>query len=180
MRPHKDDQLDFLTDAEKRKYPRFRSTAFLGTPLLLKAVPPFFGQPIEGQVIDLSGGGMAILIREALPANAKMSMELTFPNKSMLACLVIVRRTTTCTGGFLTGIEFLGMPEPMVAQIDRMAHDYNACDARIMDKEETEICQSDCSFMSICDKPQKLKTNQNLKKSIEMQLKPLEKKEESH
>lgn len=174
MRPRKDEKIDYLSEAEKRKFQRFRSTAFLGTPLLLKAVPPFFGEPIEGQVVDLSGGGMAILIKDALPANTKMKMELTFPNKIKLGCLVMVRRTSSCLGGYLTGIEFLDMPDEMINKIDRMANDCNACDARILDKEETEICQLECSFMSICDKHQKLKPELTLNHAIEMQLKPLE------
>jgi hypothetical protein len=174
MQPEKDPQSE-SSAAEKRKFERFRSTAFLGTPLTLKPLPPLFREPIEGQVIDLSGGGMAILISESLPASTTMQMELIFPNKVTLGCLVVVRRTSGCTGGYLTGIEFLDMPEGMIAKIDRMAHDYNACDGRIanQDEEEDEICQPECSFMSVCDKPQKLKTPP-ASRSIKMQLKPLE------
>src|SRR5882672_7919378 len=116
MRDSAKDNLDYLLQTERRKYQRFSSTAFLGTPLHLTPVPPFFGSPIDGQVIDLSGGGMAVLIREVLPAKTKLFMELKFPGGMILSCTVSIRRTAACTGGYLTGIEFLDMPEAMVAQ----------------------------------------------------------------
>jgi len=154
---------------DKRRHKRFRSTAFLGTPLLLTPLPPFFGLPLEGQVIDLSGGGMAVLINKELPANTKMHMELKFPKGAVLACHVMVRRTSGCTGGYLTGIEFLDLPEPMISQIDKMAQDYNACDDRI-EREETPVCRPECNFFSVCDKSQKKAMDRNEDISILMKL----------
>jgi len=148
------DKIDFLHQDERREHARFQSNAFLGVPLFLTPLPPFFGSPIDGQVIDLSGGGMAVLIKEMLPIQTRMSMELKFPSGMILSCLVIARRTSACTGGFLTGLQFLDLPTDLVSKIDQMAQDYNECDKRI-EINETPICINECAFFSICDKPQK-------------------------
>jgi hypothetical protein len=170
MSKHSSEKLDYLEQHEKRQHPRFRSTAFLGTPIHLTPLPPFFGVPIEGQVIDLSGGGMAVLLGEALPAETKMSMELKFPSGLILACHVVARRTSACTGGFLTGIQFLDLPEKMVIQIDHMARDYNECDIRI-ENQVMPVCQTDCSFFSVCEKFQKRALVRSLDTTLQMKLK---------
>ncbi len=173
-----DDNLDYLMQSERRKYQRFSSTAFLGTPLHLTPVPPFFGSPIDGQVIDLSGGGMAVLIREAIPSKTKLFMELKFPSGAVLACHVAICRTAKSAGGFLTGIQFLDMPDAMAGQIDRMAQDYNDCDGRIA-ANAPEICRADCSFLSICEKPQKRAFLRNADNALHMKLKTVDPPEKS-
>lgn len=139
---------------DRRKHRRFQSTAFLGVPLHLTPLPPFFGQPIDGQVMNLSAGGMSILIGETLPKQAKLFMELTFPNKKVFASTIIVRNVVRSKAGYLVGIEFLDLPQTLIYLFDQMAVDYSDCDDRIT-HNDSEICRSICSFIEVCDKPQK-------------------------
>ncbi|MCB4755921.1 MAG: PilZ domain-containing protein [Elusimicrobia bacterium] len=165
------DKLDFLSDS--RRHPRFKSTAFRGVPVHLKPLPPYFGTPTEGHLVDLSAGGMAVLMGERIPTDTNLQMELTFPDHSVLGCKVRIRRAVPQKDLTLIGIEFLDLPDYMQAKITRMTKDFLDCDIRIKARVK-DICQLDCAFFNICDKREKVRLTKKLDTALKMKLKPLD------
>ncbi len=166
-----DDKLDFLMD--QRRFPRFQSSAFQGVPVRLKPLPPFFGEPTQGKLLDLSAGGMAILIEETIPKDAKLKLELTFPDHSILESNIRVCYSKAEKKEFLIGLEFLDIPDFMRNKISRMSEDFLGCENRIK-KNAINICQLDCAFFSICDKHQKTKLEKELDITLQMKLNQIE------
>jgi len=165
-----DDKLDFLED--QRRYPRFKSSAFLGVPVQVKPLPPFFGNPTKGQLVDLSAGGMAVLIEEMIPKDTKLQLELTFPDHSVLESKVRICYAVGKEGGFLIGLEFKEIPDFMREKISRMTGDFLDCEKRIR-LEEKKLCRLECAFFNICDKPQKTKMQKELDTTLHMKLEEL-------
>ena len=138
----------------KRKHKRFRATAFLNMPVVLKPLPPFFGRTIHGRLIDLSAGGMALLIEELIPQKTKLSLTIGFPDRTELKTFVVVRHATLRGRAYIHGFEFINLPSYLENKIDNMSNDYIDCETRIQNKEK-EVCRSDCAFYNLCAKPQK-------------------------
>ena len=149
------DDFDFVEPTEQRKHRRVGSSSFDGIPVVVKPAPPFFGEPVPGRMIDLSGGGTAVILKDAIPVNSKMKIWIAFPDRGELACLVSVRRVSPADGGYLTGLQFLDIPEDMAAELAQISADYDLCEKRIA-MDETPSCGA-CAFSPLCDKPQKIK-----------------------
>jgi hypothetical protein len=66
-----------------------------------------------------------------------------------------VRRVSPAEGGYLTGLQFLDIPEDMAAELAQMSADYDLCEKRIA-MDETPSC-GPCAFYPLCDKTQKMK-----------------------
>lgn len=125
-------------------------------PVHLMPLLPFFGRAVNGKLIDLSAGGMAIVIRDIIPQGTKLDMTVTFPDKTSLNCTVEVKRVVPKAKSYLHGIEFLNLQPEMVARIEKMSSDYIDCEARIQSTPTGEICKTSCAFFNMCTKPQRI------------------------
>jgi len=149
------EDFDFLVQQEMRKHRRVGSGAFEGIPVVLKPAPPFFGEPVEGKMVDLSGGGLAVLLKEAMPVKTKLKLWMVITGREAITCTVSVRRVSAKDGAYLTGLQFLDMAEDVATDLAKLSSDYDACEVRIR-QEETPVCVPTCAFLALCDKPQKL------------------------
>src|SRR4051812_43514428 len=91
---------------ERRKYTRFSATAFLNRPISLSPMPPFIGKSIRGKLIDLSAGGLALLIPQIIPLGTKVNMKLTFPDQTLLECKAEIRHMLPRERNYLHGLQF--------------------------------------------------------------------------
>jgi c-di-GMP-binding flagellar brake protein YcgR len=158
---------------ERRRYKRFTATAFLRMPVHLSPVPPFFGRPVKGQLIDLSACGMALVIDEVIPLNTKLQMSITFPDHTVVQGTGQIRRIVPKGAKYLIGVEFQFVAEEMSARIDKMSTDYIDCETRIAEKK-AEVCRMDCAFYSMCQKTQKLNPTLDVDVALELAFKILE------
>ena len=141
---------------ERRKHKRFSATAFLNRPVQLAPLPPYFGYEVQGRLVDLSAGGMAIFIDELIPPEVDFILKITFPDGSLIDTNIKVRYAVRKGGGgYLHGIEFLALTPDMAARIDQMSSDYIDCELRIQTGDE-HPCRSTCAFFQMCRKRQKL------------------------
>ena len=149
------EKIDAPTAKEnRRKYGRFRSTAFNGLTIQLTPLPPYFGEHAEGQLIDLSAGGLAMLIKDRIPAKSKFHLEMTFPDHTHIVSDIKVCHAIRRKNGFFTGIEFINIPPYMIKKIEKMAEDFNNCEGRIV-AQKKDVCDLKCAFFTLCDKPEK-------------------------
>jgi hypothetical protein len=140
---------------ERRKHKRFSATAFLNKTVHLTPLPPYFGHAVKGKLIDLSAGGMAILINELVPQETFLNLTITFPDRSAVDSIVKVKRVFPKGRAFLHGLEFLTLSPAMVERIDRMSSDYIDCETRIAN-QATDVCRTNCAFFTMCTKEQKI------------------------
>jgi len=146
---------------EKRKYQRFSDTTLLYNPIEIAASPPFLDKPIQGNLLNLSSGGLAILISKEFPKRKGFHIKLVFPDRTILECDAQVSRVIPKHPRFEVGLKFKNLPQYMEKKISNMAKDYNACEDRIF-KKDPIVCHLDCSFYVICQKPQKSQSEDEL------------------
>jgi hypothetical protein len=142
---------------ERRKYPRFSDRILAGAAVQLKPVAPFYGEPASGYLIDLSGGGMALVLSDLIPKNVFLQMTMTLPDGFVISSVITVRRIVRQGNhnDFVHGIEFLNPAPEMVEHIESMAKDVLACNGRTKAGEK-EICVTSCSLAGICKRPQRI------------------------
>jgi hypothetical protein len=139
---------------DRRQYPRFAASAFHGMRVKVAPLPPYFGDTIEGKLLDLSVGGVALWMEDLVPKEMELHLELVFPDHSILQSAAKIRRTRKDNDGYFIGIEFLGLPDYMQRKIEQMAKDFLSCENRIRARAQSP-CRLDCAFFDSCDKPQK-------------------------
>lgn len=140
---------------ERRQHQRFSATAFLDRPVSLTPLLPFFGQRIEGKLIDLSAGGLAIAIRQIIPQQTELALTVLFPDGSTLESLIEVVHVIPKGRYYLHGVKFLTLAPEMAARIDAMSTDYLECETRIQ-KAKGPVCVRECAFFKMCTKREKL------------------------
>jgi c-di-GMP-binding flagellar brake protein YcgR len=157
---------------ERRRYKRFSATAFLNRPVVLAPLPPYFGHPVEGRLVDLSAGGMAIFIDEVIPPEGDLRLTITFPDQTLIETTVRVKYASKKGSGFLHGIEFLALEPEMAEQINRMSIDYIDCELRIQSREENP-CRMSCGFFALCRKRERLKAVELLETPVALSFRAL-------
>ena len=70
-------------------------------------------------------------------------------------------------------MEFLSISSEMRDKIIQMSSDYIDCETRIQEKAEN-ICRENCTFYSMCTKPQRLNVMFNVNAALELAFKILE------
>ena len=148
------EDLDFLSFSEQRKHRRVQSNAFGGIALTLTPAPPFFGDPVEGTLVDLSGGGLAVRVPEMVPTATRLRLSIKFSFRPAVTCTVSVRRAVPAGKAYLLGLQFLDLSGALADELVRMSADYDACDHRIRE-DQTPTCLRSCAFFRYCDKAQK-------------------------
>jgi len=109
---------------------------------------------IKATLIDLSAGGMALLMKEVIPAGTNLFLTVKFPDLTVMGCSVQVKRMMPRDDNYLHGIEFVDLSQEMKDRIEKMSHDYIDCESRIQAKK-IDVCTQYCSFYAMCSKAQK-------------------------
>jgi len=159
---------------ERRKHHRFSATAFLNRPVTLTPIPPFIGKPVKGRLIDLSAGGLALLIGQIIPQETKLKLTLTFPDHSRLEAVTEVKHMVPRERHYLIGLEFLTIDPAWVARIDKMSADYIDCEQRINGNSMSPCIGADCAFFTMCSKPERTNLLVNLDEGLLLDFELLE------
>lgn len=137
---------------EKRKNLRFNDSFFMNVDLVLQPVAPLFGASATGRLVDLSAGGMALLLNEVLPKKVFLKMSMKLPDGTKIESVVTVCHIAPQKPhGFLHGIQFLNIDPETAARIDLLAQDSISCGTRIANNSP-EVCVADCSLHGLCKK----------------------------
>ena len=139
---------------ERRKDRRFSDIRLLYLPLRLTPLPPFHGTPLQGNLINLSSGGMAFQAGEMMRLATRFTLQLSFPDRSVLEADVEIKRIVPKGKYFWVGLQFLNLPEYMERKVKQMSWDYLGCERRIQEDMD-EVCRINCAFYAMCNKKQK-------------------------
>lgn len=151
---------------ERRKHKRFPATAFLNRPVTVTPLPPFIGKPAKGKLIDLSAGGLAMLINQIIPQNTRLTLTLTFPDQMAMQTETEVKHVIPRDKLFLHGLEFLALDPTWADRIARMSADYVDCEQRISSNSLTPCTGSECSLFNMCSKPERTNLIVNLDEDL--------------
>ena len=145
--------------SNRRRHRRLRTDRLLRVPVQVFPVLPFVGPSVEGAIINLSTGGMALLLntegsRAKLTRGARLRVHFRLPGLPLTQCRgVITHAVTDRPSGWLRlGVRFVSTPSALSDRINRMVTDDGACDARMDDSNQAR-CDLACSFHSLCSKP---------------------------
>lgn len=138
-----------------RKYQRFSSPEMANAQVNLKTIPPAVEKSYEGRLLNISAGGMALLMDQKLEPGVFLALNLRFMDGSEIETLVQIRHAVPKEKEFIHGFQFISIPSFISEKMATIAKDYNACEDRIQ-KQDPEICRSNCSFHSMCTKPQRI------------------------
>ena len=112
-------------------------------------------ETFPGIILNLSAGGMFLLMYSDMPINAEVSLMINIPHMETKQILGKVVRSKLKNSMWEVGIEFLGIDTLDSKKINRMAIDFNDCETKIL-LGALDICKKECSYYVLCDKRQKI------------------------
>ncbi len=140
---------------ERRKHPRLSATAFLNRPITLVPIKPFVGRAIKGKLIDLSAGGMAMLISQIIPQGTKLQLTVTFPDRSILKTDIEIVHVMPRDRHYVHGVQFLSLDPMWIDRLTKMSADFIDCEQRIQRNDLNPCTGTSCAFFTMCNKPQR-------------------------
>ena len=158
---------------ERRKHHRFSATAFLNRPLTVTPLPPFIGKPAKGKLIDLSAGGLAMLINQIIPQGTRLKLTINFPDHTILEADTEVKHMIPRDRHYLHGLEFLSIGSAMVERIAKMSADYIDCEQRIHANSLNACVGAECAFFTMCTKQERTNLIVNLDEELLLDFKLL-------
>ena len=157
---------------ERRKHKRFSATAFLNLPVVLSPLPPYFDHAVKGKLIDLSAGGICLVMNELIPQGTFFNLNLKFPDHTILQTIVNAKHVMPRGKNFMHGFEFVTLSPLIAEKISNMSSDYIDCEARIQ-SEAKDPCRSNCAFFAMCTKPEKINLITEVDATLNLALKEI-------
>lgn len=151
--------------AERRKHARFAVVEGMVEPITINFDEPAAGRArgVKGPptaknqpaiLTDLSAGGMSLILFLEPPRTRTLEMVLNLPGLTKIPIEGKVVRVNEKGQTFNVGIAFTKISKKHQAQINEMAQDHLDCETRVA-LRLPEACVSDCTFHTLCAKPQK-------------------------
>lgn len=155
---------------ERRKHIRFPIMHNVGEPVELKVLLNHKQISLAGFIMDLSAGGMRMLMLgnrfQGIPVGTHFLLDLKLPNfisHHVEGKIVRIAKGKKRDSGKIPSLEewFLGLMFTKIKssdadKINRMAEDWHICETKILLKLP-DICFRECSYWNLCAKPIKIK-----------------------
>lgn len=143
--------------SNRRAHRRIRVDRAIRVPVQVFPVLPFVGTPTDAVLVNLSPGGMALLLESdhaALSRGTRLRVHFRLPGLPLTECQGIVSNLLQGRNSTWVriGVRFLKAPVQLSQRIERMIADDDACDARMFRHAEPR-CDTACAFHSLCHKP---------------------------
>jgi hypothetical protein len=146
-------------DANRRGDRRLKLDRLVRVPVQIFPVLPFLGAAVDGAILNLSAGGMALMVdvpsgETKLSTGRSLRIHFRLPGMPLTECRAIITHADKENGnGWLRlGIRFEKAAAALARRIQVMAKDDEACDTRITQTARPR-CELSCSFHSLCGKP---------------------------
>jgi len=159
----------------RRKNKRLRIDRAVKIPVQIFPHIPFIGKSIEVGLLNISGGGMALIVdvegqAKLLKRGASIRVHFNIPGLGLHHCKgkishLIRPDKSRC---FL-GINFLNPPAKLIKLLNHMAEDNFSCDQRIQEQRQP-WCDINCSYHFLCRKPIRILSEKMGQKPLEIAL----------
>lgn len=143
--------------SDRRLLKRLRVDRALRVKVQLFPVMPFIGESIEAGLINLSEGGMGLVILSAdhhtrVQKGEKYKIHFRLPGQPLRECIGTVQRLSSLNGDRdFVGLKFSKIPHSLKKLFAQMVEENDQCDYRI--RESRPFCDPACSYRSLCRKP---------------------------
>jgi len=106
-----------------RQHHRFSSPDLLKTKVTLSPLPPLQGPSLEGKLIDISAGGMALLMHQSIPNGTFLALKAQFTDQAEVETVVQIRHSIKKGKEYLCGFQFVSIPSYISDKLDQLAKD---------------------------------------------------------
>lgn len=137
--------------SERRKHKRIAVIEGIAEPVEIHFPPPFYQDPIVGQIINISSGGLGLVVVEPLPKFFTFSLYISLRGIEPFEIKGKVIRLENIDGHYIAGISFTEIDEPTVEMLDLISDDYNKCRKKRAEGDKF-YCFEECMFGTLCDK----------------------------
>lgn len=100
---------------ERRKNARLPQGPAAMPTAVISMLQPFFQEPYEVEVQNVSSGGLKIYSPEAIPLNYEFDLEVNLPEQPVLRCKARAVYKIPTDDGFSVGIHFIDLEVPVAA-----------------------------------------------------------------
>lgn len=157
---------------ERRKHIRFPIMHNVGEPIELEVQLNHKKISLPGFIMDLSAGGMGVLILgksvPELPRGATFVLDLKLPKLSshnVEGKIVRISKAKKnqpqqAMGEWFLGLMFTKISSDLAEKINDMAEDWSICETKIQLRLQ-DICFRECSYWDLCEKSVKLTAKQS-------------------
>ncbi len=134
---------------ERRKYKRLPLTISISAPIRIELHTDRYDGVIPGILVNLSAGGMALLVFHYLPEESRVDFNLDFMGVKADLSGKIVREEKKFDETYMVGIEFEKVAGELEELVEKMAEDHDICQVRYL-IDPQKACFPDCSFRELC------------------------------
>lgn len=148
------------TATNRRRHPRLKVVAASRVLVHVFPVLPFLGVSIDADLLNLSAGGMALVmdrrdLRKSVRSGTKLKIHFRLPGSPLSECTAVIRRRYPVSDLHdYIGLRFVDKSLAMARLVNQMVFDNDMCDRRI-EELKTPYCDTQCSFFNLCSKPLK-------------------------
>jgi len=137
----------------RRKYQRLPVIKNVAKEVFISTDKGFF----QGLIINLSAGGLLLLIYEDIPVGTSVCFVFDYPpleTDSIFGEIVRLKKTKTMIREI--AIKFTNINTLDSKKINRLAIDYTDCENKIV-LGAKDVCRKECSYYNLCEKFLKIK-----------------------
>ncbi len=138
-----------MSEKERRKNKRLRLTLSIVQPIRLELHSELHDERIPGILVNLSAGGMALIVFNHLPEDSKIELRLDFMGVRKKMRGKIVREEQKFGDVYMVGVQFEEESPKLRKVVEDMAEDNDICEVRYVVNPET-ACFPKCSFRALC------------------------------
>ncbi len=136
---------------DRRVHRRLQLTLSIAQPIRLEISSDQHEDMIPGIIVNISAGGMALIVFHKLPANSFIEFNLEFMGIEEHLRGEVVREEEKFGKTFLVAVKFDRVVDKLKNTIEKMAEDFDICELRYLMKGK-DACFPDCSFYPLCAK----------------------------
>jgi len=134
---------------DRRQHKRLPLMLSVATPIRIEMHSENFDGMLPGILVNLSAGGMAIIVFRHLPEETEIRFSLEFMGIKRDMTGHIVREEKKFSDTYMVGIKFDRVSKKLKEVVESMADDHDICQIRYVMKPST-ACFPECSFKPLC------------------------------
>ncbi len=136
---------------ERRQYKRLPMTLSIAKPMEIEMSTDQYEGDIPGILVNLSAGGMALIVFHELPLDSRVNFDLNFMGIKRSISGTIVREESKFKDTYMVGVKFDKTSKKLGELVEKMAEDHDICDVRFLVMQD-KACFPECSFRPLCGK----------------------------
>ncbi|MBD3271198.1 MAG: hypothetical protein GF384_01510 [Elusimicrobia bacterium] len=141
-----------MTRVQQRFHHRFPIMHPTNTGGYVRMLPHFVDVEMEGMLVNISAGGMALRLPKKIPVRTTLYIQVILPNKLCIASHVKIKHVQQVNSReYITGVQFLDLAPELKTQLIAMSNDFIECGKRIKRSGQVK-CLPKCLAQPLCSR----------------------------